>query len=57
MPYYNICELCGGTLDPGERCDCQERAKELQKEQQLKKSASFVSQLLNNERKRRKRKK
>ena len=20
--YYRECELCGATLDPGERCDC-----------------------------------
>lgn len=20
---YQICPQCGGTLDPGERCDCQ----------------------------------
>lgn len=23
MPYYRKCPLCGATLDPGERCDCQ----------------------------------
>lgn len=22
--YYRTCKLCGSTLDPGERCDCQE---------------------------------
>lgn len=21
--YYNICEICGAHLDPGEPCDCQ----------------------------------
>ena len=20
--YYHECELCGATLDPGEKCDC-----------------------------------
>lgn len=20
--YYDICEICGATLDPGEKCDC-----------------------------------
>ena len=25
MAYYNICRHCGGNLDPGEHCDCQER--------------------------------
>lgn len=24
MAYYNECPLCGATLDPGERCDCQD---------------------------------
>lgn len=24
MPnYFNVCEHCGGALDPGEKCDCQ----------------------------------
>ncbi len=22
MAYYSICRKCGGTLDPGEKCDC-----------------------------------
>lgn len=24
MAYYSICPDCGGTLDPGEKCDCGE---------------------------------
>lgn len=32
MPYYNICPHCGSHLDPGERCDCQDKGQE--KEQQ-----------------------
>lgn len=24
MPYYHICPDCGSSLDPGERCDCQD---------------------------------
>jgi hypothetical protein len=27
MPYYRPCPLCGATLDPGERCDCQDKEK------------------------------
>ena len=27
MPYYRKCPLCGATLDPGERCDCQDKEK------------------------------
>lgn len=23
MAFYNTCPLCGATLDPGERCDCE----------------------------------
>lgn len=23
--YFNICPICGANLDPGERCDCQEK--------------------------------
>lgn len=25
MPYYNQCRYCGSNLDPGERCECQEK--------------------------------
>ena len=25
-PYYSVCKVCGATLDPGERCDCQSLA-------------------------------
>lgn len=25
MPYYKTCPLCGAALDPGERCDCQDK--------------------------------
>ena len=25
MPYYRTCPLCGSSLDPGERCDCQDK--------------------------------
>lgn len=24
MAYFNICKICGATLDPGERCDCEQ---------------------------------
>lgn len=23
--YFKICEYCGGTLDPGEKCDCRKQ--------------------------------
>ena len=25
MPYYDTCPICGGSLDPGETCDCQDK--------------------------------
>lgn len=25
MPYYKLCPRCGAALDPGERCDCQDK--------------------------------
>lgn len=31
MAYFDRCEHCGATLDPGERCDCR-RAREETKE-------------------------
>ena len=26
MAYYKVCDLCGATLDPGEKCDCNENS-------------------------------
>lgn len=26
--YYKICPHCGAHLDPGERCDCQDKKRE-----------------------------
>ena len=28
MPYYRTCPYCGANLDPGERCDCQDKQEE-----------------------------
>lgn len=25
MSYYRTCPYCGASLDPGERCDCQDK--------------------------------
>lgn len=27
MAYNKICEMCGAHLDPGERCDCEQKEK------------------------------
>lgn len=35
MAYYNTCSSCGDNLDPGEKCDCQERAEQLRKKYEL----------------------
>lgn len=29
MAYYNTCPICGGNLDPSEKCDCLARAEKL----------------------------
>jgi len=31
MAYWHECPNCGGSLDPGETCDCQREAKEVRK--------------------------
>lgn len=28
MAYYKTCSRCGCNLDPGERCDCEQRRQE-----------------------------
>lgn len=32
MAYFNECPLCGATLDPGERCDCEQLEEAREKE-------------------------
>lgn len=27
MAYYSVCPICGCSLDPGEKCDCEEQAR------------------------------
>ena len=31
MAYWHECPECGGSLDPGETCDCQREAKEVKR--------------------------
>lgn len=31
---YKICPYCGASLDPGEKCDCQEEPETPQKEKE-----------------------
>ncbi|MDD3230534.1 MAG: hypothetical protein PHE09_15145 [Oscillospiraceae bacterium] len=28
MGYYNLCPICGASLDPGEHCDCDQEKRE-----------------------------
>ena len=35
MAYYRICPDCGAALDPGEKCDCREKAEQKMKETEL----------------------
>lgn len=28
--YYKTCQLCGSNLDPGEKCDCEERGEKVE---------------------------
>ena len=34
MAYYRVCDRCGGTLDPGERCDCEMEEREREERMQ-----------------------
>lgn len=42
---YYICEDCGGRLDPGEKCDCQEQAVLIQKKWESMTSCSEDGQI------------
>jgi len=54
VPYYNVCDLCGANLDPGEKCTCVEDAKREAQEAKTKKAVDFTMQLLMSPKKRRK---
>ncbi len=43
MAYYKTCDICGASLDPGEKCTCEEEAREeaLNKEIQ-KRTSAFI---------------
>ena len=30
MAYYNTCSSCGCNLDPGEKCDCEDKKKRIE---------------------------
>lgn len=41
MAYYNLCDKCGCTLDPGEKCDCEQK---MQKKEQDRQKMIFADQ-------------
>ena len=47
MPYYNVCEICGANLDPGEKCTCQEDARAEAEQKEIKRRADAFIKLLN----------
>ena len=42
MAYYRTCPICKATLDPGERCDCEERKGDRMDTQPLAKDIQIV---------------
>ena len=34
MAYFKVCDKCKGTLDPGERCDCESKEDEVKQLQE-----------------------
>lgn len=45
MGYYNTCYLCGSTLDPEERCDCEEKSEQLRMRWEIMTTQDEVGQL------------
>ena len=54
MAFYRTCPKCGGNLDPGEKCDCEERAEqerdEIERFLVQEKSSGQMAFVLNRER-------
>lgn len=43
MAYYTTCPHCGANLDPGERCDCQDKKGAEPPQEEQKKSIHFTA--------------
>ena len=43
MAYYNECPHCGACLDPGERCDCEQKKTAAPKHDDLTSNKSIPS--------------
>lgn len=46
MAYYNVCEICGANLDPGEKCTCVEDARAEAEQKEIKRRADVFMQLI-----------
>lgn len=42
MVHYRECPFCGGSLDPGEKCDCQGKSSKDAKSQAKRKLARII---------------
>ena len=57
MPYYKTCKLCGASLDPGEKCTCEQDKKQEAIDRDIASRVKTTLMLLNTNKKRRKDKK
>lgn len=48
MPYYNICDLCGATLDPGEKCTCTEEKRQAELKADVEKMVNATIKIFGN---------
>jgi uncharacterized OB-fold protein len=55
MPYYKICEKCGASLDPGEKCTCEKDKREEAEEKKFKKMIEITQALILNSKPKRRR--
>lgn len=40
------CDLCGATLDPGEKCTCRKEAAEQERKEEARKQAEVLTKLI-----------
>ena len=46
MPYYKVCEKCGATLDPCEKCTCEREYREEQEQKELQRKVDFTKNIV-----------
>lgn len=44
--YFKVCELCGATLDPNEKCTCVKERKEAKEKAEIDKKVSATLKIL-----------